>query len=915
MNTRINLFLVFCLLIQILSIIPEWNLNNSGRPLVETDTEKTFEVLSKTLHGVKLVHQRIIKKDNSGISLKNVIALNDGEKIEVPFDQVESFYKLFEDSGSPRYIICPKGNHHPYDFTNKQDMIPTGFSGSSSWDLKCYLTFLNGSKKFFLVFYLMNDGNTNMYLTGTYQEQWYGEASLNDMEIYDYKLNNDAGTADNPMMALLKKTGEMQLILRYVNVHLADGSGQQYMTIKDNNKLVTNMKQFTRANFKSGYNIFYFYTYNSIDDFESGYTTQSTTDYTNPQNVVIKNNTSPHLEFLDDMIINDMNFMLNPRFAYYNMTNQKTGQNYYGIIDLELNKIIFNTNEQLDKFIPYNSESMLAFTKTKAYQICEYKNGDYCTEDCTNGYLLNIDGNTCGTTCPTGTLKFEPSGVCISQCDETLYYKSGTTCGLCKDLFPDAKYKFSGSNQCLNAIPSNAEEYNSKLHLLKCKDGYELNSNNECVLSCYKLCKTCSSFSDNDNDQKCNSCITGFDLDDKKNCRCPKGYSISGTTCNKCSNQCEEYDTNSCDCVKCQEGKYISNKRCIDCQETCKTCETEADNCLTCKDNYFYQKTGDKGECIECTSSTCQKTVDEENSCKCQECKDGYFVNNYRCFDCEGNCKTCEEKGKCLSCDEKHYYLENTECIKCSDNCKTAVLNTCKCASCEDGLYLENYHCLKCEGNCKTCEEKNKCLSCNNDYYLEEGECKKCSANCNTTVPNSCKCASCKENNFLFESGCYECINENVCESYKDDHCECKDCKSGYYKDKYSCNKCSDKCLTCNGNIENELNHHCLSCDNNTEFKYLLSNDSINICVDDCKNYNATLNTEKNICEFPTKKSGGESGNKDVDYMLWIFVGLIGLIIIVISICICKKCLCQKMDDPSFSDKIDEELDERELIN
>jgi hypothetical protein len=528
---------------------------------------------------------------------------------------------------------------------------------------------------------------------------------------------------------------------------------------------------------------------------------------------------------------------------------------------------------------------------------------------------LNIDGNTCGTTCPTGKLKFEPSGVCISQCDETLYYKSGTTCGLCKDLFPDAIYKFSGSNQCLNAIPSNAEEYNSKLHLLKCKDGYELNSNNECVLSCYKLCKTCSSFSDNDNDQKCNSCITGFDLDGKNNCRCPKGYSISGTACNECVNQCEEYDTNSCDCVKCQEGKYISNKRCVDCQETCKTCETQADNCLTCKDNYFYQKTGEKGECIECTSSTCEKTVDEENSCKCQECKDGYFVNNYRCFDCEGNCKTCEEKNKCLSCDEKHYYLENTECIKCSDNCKTAVLNTCKCASCEDGLYLENYHCLECEGNCKTCEEKNKCLSCNNDYYLEEGQCKKCSANCNTTVPNSCKCASCKENNFLFESGCYECINENVCESYKDDNCECKDCKSGYYKDKYSCNKCSDKCLTCNGGIENELNHHCLSCDNNTEFKYLLSNDSINICVDDCKNYNATLNTEKNICEFPTKKSGGESGNKDVDYMLWIFVGLIGLIIIVISICICKKCLCQKMDDSSFGDKIDEELDERELIN
>ena len=914
MNTRIKSFLVFCLLIQILSIIPEWNLDGAGKILLDDKEDITFEVANKNLHNVVMKHQRKIIKNDSGFSLKNFVTL-DGTKKEVPFDQVESFYKLFEQTKT-KYVICPKGSYHPYDFTENKFMVTDSNFKGEKWDLKCYLVVLNGATDFFLVFYLMNDGNTNVYLTSVYKELWHGRASLNDAEIYDYKINNNDHKSDNKMMALLKRSGEAILKLIYANVHMSDGDGNQRVDVNYGISLsVTEMKQYTRGNFKSGDNIFYFYTYNDISDFKSGYTTKSTSDYSNFNNVVIKNNPSPHLEFLDDMIINEMNFMLNPRFAYYNMTNKK-GQNYYGIIDLELNKIIFNTNEQLDKFIPYNSESMLAFTKSKAYQICEYKGDDgSCEETCTNGYLLNIDGNTCGTTCPTGTLKFEPSGVCINQCDESLYYKSNTTCGLCKDLFPNAIYKFSGSNQCLNAIPSNAEEYNSKLHLLKCKDGYELNNNNEFVLNCYKLCKTCSSFSDNDNDQKCNSCITGFDLDDKKNCRCPKGYSISGTTCNNCSNQCEEYDTNSCDCVKCQEGKYISNKRCVDCKETCKTCETEADNCLTCKDNYFYQKTGDKGECIECTSSTCQKTVNEENSCKCQECKDGYFVNNYRCFDCEGNCKTCQEKNKCLSCDEEYYYLENTECIKCSGNCKTAVLNTCKCSSCEDGLYLENYHCLKCEGNCKTCEEKNKCLSCNNDYYLEEGQCKKCSANCNTTVPNSCKCASCKENNFLFESGCYECINENVCESYKDDHCECKDCKSGYYKDKYSCNKCSDKCLTCNGGIENELNHHCLSCDNNAEFKYLLSNDSVNICVDDCKNYNATLNTEKNICEFPTKKSGGESGNKDVDYMLWIFVGLFGLTIIVISICICKKCLCQKMDDSSFSDKIDEELDERELIN
>ena len=42
---------------------------------------------------------------------------------------------------------------------------------------------------------------------------------------------------------------------------------------------------------------------------------------------------------------------------------------YHGVLDITLNKVIFNTNENIDIFIPYSSNSMLAITKEFAYRI------------------------------------------------------------------------------------------------------------------------------------------------------------------------------------------------------------------------------------------------------------------------------------------------------------------------------------------------------------------------------------------------------------------------------------------------------------------------------------------------------------------------------------------------------------------
>ena len=84
-------------------------------------------------------------------------------------------------------------------------------------------------------------------------------------------------------------------------------------------------------------------------------------------------------------------------------------------------------------------------------------------------------------------------------------------CGLCKDIDNSKPYKIINSTECLSSIPDEAEEYNSKLKLLKCKSGYILNGNN-CVPHCYPTCETCSTYSEDEESQNCISCNSSYYL-------------------------------------------------------------------------------------------------------------------------------------------------------------------------------------------------------------------------------------------------------------------------------------------------------------------------------------------------------------------------------------------------------------------
>jgi hypothetical protein len=81
--------------------------------------------------------------------------------------------------------------------------------------------------------------------------------------------------------------------------------------------------------------------------------------------------------------------------------------------------------------------------------------------------------------------------MCNDTCDKFFYVlNNNNECGLCKQLYPDKPYKIINSPNCLSSeeIPEQAEDYNPKLYLLKCKEGYkvERDKQKENINECFK---------------------------------------------------------------------------------------------------------------------------------------------------------------------------------------------------------------------------------------------------------------------------------------------------------------------------------------------------------------------------------------------------------------------------------------------
>jgi hypothetical protein len=208
-------------------------------------------------------------------------------------------------------------------------------------------------------------------------------------------------------------------------------------------------------------------------------------------------------------------------YAYYKIYSKNKNKYYFGLIDIKLNKILYNLEEEITEFIPNpysEGYEMLAITKNSAYKVCIFKSGNTCQE-CSN-IILDTSGNQCNTGgCSNGKIKFMPEGICIDKnlCDLNIYELNSeeTECGLCSYINSENNnhYKLINTRGCISYIPNNTDYYHENSKLLKCKDNYHLD-NNKCIPNfCYETCETCFEIGTDINNQKCESCKDNYKLD------------------------------------------------------------------------------------------------------------------------------------------------------------------------------------------------------------------------------------------------------------------------------------------------------------------------------------------------------------------------------------------------------------------
>ena len=493
-------------------IVHKWNLENSSVNLFSSVNSTTITEFEKTKNDLYVKLEKVITKLNNSIIYNKLLTVTyeDTEVFygNVDFEGIESIHRL-----ENKNIICPKGKYHPFYFYDNT-FSSYGFEYSNTfqekgdWELKCY----NYNDDYFLVFYLMN-GNCQLFYKIISDNLWLNEV-LHE-EIYDLILSNDdSGNYNFPLFYIVKKSGFITLIKSNIdpreNGVYKNDTSYNYITFTEN---------YTRGCFgyENNYD-FYYFTYSNVSDFSCGYQLYIfNADKAKIEEYEIFKYSESPLEFNDDVEIEELKFIKNHRYAYYIIKNKNNLKKYYGIIDIELNAVVFNTDEQFSTFIPYTKHSMLAISSTTAYEICVIKKNGVCidTDDCNesmNQYKLCIEGNKCAFNCDEKEIYLIREKMCSDSCDRLLYsLNSFNECNFCKNFHEDKPYKIIYGNTCFSDIPEGAEIHDSKLYLLKCKNGYILYDEN-CVPNCYETCLTCLDYSFDINSQKCLTCKSGYTL-------------------------------------------------------------------------------------------------------------------------------------------------------------------------------------------------------------------------------------------------------------------------------------------------------------------------------------------------------------------------------------------------------------------
>ena len=158
--------------------------------------------------------------------------------------------------------------------------------------------------------------------------------------MYDFKLANrgDINSDNYPMCSLVDWGGYIQFVgTEYI---LISGDNNPERST-DKNKTLIKEKKYSQAVFENSTNHFYYFTYNNISDFSSGFSNKTASGwncYIN--NVEVNNNYTSPFEFVDQVEIKEMKFLYYSKYVYYSIYSNKTLKAYHGVLDITLNKII-----------------------------------------------------------------------------------------------------------------------------------------------------------------------------------------------------------------------------------------------------------------------------------------------------------------------------------------------------------------------------------------------------------------------------------------------------------------------------------------------------------------------------------------------------------------------------------------------
>ena len=503
------LLLIFYLIRSCFSVIPSWAFENLAIDLL-SDNSEDITLYSKD--DISLIKK--IRKSGSTISQENVLTFGSILTETVQYEDISIYYKNVINC----YLVCPYGTFFLQKIQSSGSSIinPQFNKVNDNWGLRCCLHSTTGA---FITFYT-NNGESNIVSSTDNGANWKSSNKVTG-ELYDFKISSSGNNDEYPFMYIgniggdnLKLCGT-KITLKYGEEHHFSGGQQKY---------ICKTKSKTQAYFLENSHIFYFVTYDDTT-LRSGYsTTNPISNFVDPTNCyVVVNDVSP-FNFVDNIKIKEINLIRETQYAYYEIYNINKTITYHGLIDIKQNKVLYNFEETITKFMPYRGYSdMLAITPTSAYKICVVKSGSSCTSICSD-LLLDTDGNKCGNSCGVGKVKMMPEGVCVSKdsCDLNYLTLNGneTECGPCDYFYPVVKpYKLINSEGCLSSVPANSEIYKSDSYLYKCKENYRV-VNQQCLpASCYERCETCSATSSDINNQNCLTCKEAFPILDNGNCK------------------------------------------------------------------------------------------------------------------------------------------------------------------------------------------------------------------------------------------------------------------------------------------------------------------------------------------------------------------------------------------------------------